>query len=654
MSDFVSEFRSAMAGVGLVHPGLILSDGKLHRFKCEGDHADNSWYVLHSHDRFAAGAFGCWKRQINQTWNSSNGSELTGEERRQLRQKLQESERDRRTEEEKRQSEAKLKASELLSAATVPQSHPYLERKKCGIHGELRVDKDGLLLLPLRDSSGTLQSLQFIAPDKRFNGQRDKDFIFGGKVQGCFYTISDNPQGPLVICEGYATGASVFEATGFATICAMNCGNMLAVAQSIRKLHPSRVIVLAADNDRFTTDNPGLTKATQAAKTVNGCVAVPDGFSDTDLKSTDFNDLARVSGLPAVASIITKSIPVFAVSIGDLTLPPPDDPSELLKHRFLCRRGSLLIVGSTGKGKSSLLIQALSLWANGLPFFGIKPTRCLRSIYIQAENDDGDIAAIRNGVCTGLKFTEAQRLQFFKNVLVFTSADHSGKQFCSEIVRPLLSNHSPDIIAIDPALSYLGGDTKEQRDVGLFLRNYINPLLIEFNCAVIINHHTNKISAITGDDSSESVQDFAYFGSGSAEWGNWSRASLALETTKTKGVFRLHAGKRGSKIGWKNPDDSTSFSRLIAHSTDSNTIYWRDAEDSELPPSGRPKSFDEQSLLDLISENSLSTSEWQKIAREELNIARSPFYRALEDLQKQGKILKSKINSKWCLVDLKK
>src|SRR5262245_34199082 len=69
-----TDFRAAMRAVGLRYEGPLESDGKLHRFKAEGDHNRNSWYVL-QHGPPAAGAFGCWKRGLSETWceRNSNG-----------------------------------------------------------------------------------------------------------------------------------------------------------------------------------------------------------------------------------------------------------------------------------------------------------------------------------------------------------------------------------------------------------------------------------------------------------------------------------------------------------------------------------------------------------------------------------------------------
>lgn len=340
--------------------------------------------------------------------------------------------------------------------------------------------------------------------------------------------------------------------------------------------------------------------------------------------------------------------PVSGIPIGELVLPIENDPTELLKHRFLCQRMSLLFVGSTGKGKSSFLLQALALWANGRDCFGITPARPLTSIYIQAENDDGDIAQMRDGICKGLNFNESEREIFFKKVLVCTEVERTGKRFCDEVVNVLLESHKPDLVAIDPALSYLGADTKEQMAVGMFLRNYLNPVLYRHNCAAILNHHTNKLNF--SDD--VEGRDFAYYGSGSAEWANWARAILALETTKNKGVFKLHAAKRGQKLGWKDAENQASYSQHIAHDKDGN-ICWHSATQDDIDgcsTAGRPASITDKDFLHPLEATSKTTGEWKKSLADDHGVSKTVFFKMRSRLEKEGRVMKMAGNGNWTLI----
>lgn len=586
----IADFHFALAQAGLPCEINILADGKLHRFRTPPDKEDNSWYVLHQTGDFFAGAFGCWKRNLKQTWCSRNRDSFSPQEWREVSAKWKESETARAADEKKLRDSVRSKCSAMFAHAPGDPSgilHPYLDSKSIAATAGVMLSTmdayPGWLAIPLRDAAGVLHTCQMIGDDGT------KLYLYGGRTQGCFHAVG-NPEsigGPIVICEGYATAVSIFSATGWATLAAMCCGNLHAVAGEIRKLYPGRSIIIAADNDQFTEGNPGLVKARAAAKAINASVACPD-FGDEALlnKPTDFNDLFCLAGKSEVLRQILCALPLVATPVGLFKLPPPDDPTELLKYRFLSQRGSLLFCGPSGVGKSSWVMQAYALWANGLPYFDIQPRRPLKCLMIQAENDDGDIAQIRDGIARGLQFGEAQRKQFFENVLVAPHCGVTGRQFCQEIIRPLLDIHAPDLVAIDPMLSYIGGDVKEQKVVGEFLRVYLHPELHTHNCAAVLCHHTNKPPS--GKEKAEWRNgEFAYLGSGSAEWANYPRAVLAMQATGVSGLYRLHAGKRGSRLAWTDPnseDDEIAYSKLIAWSRDKDTICWRVPSEEELPP----------------------------------------------------------------------
>jgi putative DNA primase/helicase len=291
-------FRSAMRAAGLDYGGPILADGELHRFMAEGDKARNSWYVLHAGPP-AAGAFGCWKHGVKETWCDRNGH-LSQDEWNRVRERFNEAERARELAEMERHASARKAAARIVRQAKPTTTHTYLDTKGVQPHGDIRTYR-GALVAPLRNSSGELHSLQFIGADG------SKKFLTGGRIAGCYFIIADNPDGPLVLCEGFATGASIHEATGFAVICAMHAGNLEAVAVGLREKSPKREIIVAADNDQFTEGNPGLTKATAAAKRICAKLAVPE-FQDVTAEPTDFNDLHQLASFAEVARQIEAAL----------------------------------------------------------------------------------------------------------------------------------------------------------------------------------------------------------------------------------------------------------------------------------------------------------------------------------------------------------
>lgn len=130
--------------------------------------------------------------------------------------------------------------------------------------------KKGFFALPLVDIEGRLWNLQVITP----NGK--KLFLRGGRKSGLFTWLGEpGPRMPLVLVEGFATGASVREATGCPVLVCFDTGNLWPVAAQIRERYPDLHLVFAADNDCDKPENPGVTKATEAAQAVGGSVWIP-------------------------------------------------------------------------------------------------------------------------------------------------------------------------------------------------------------------------------------------------------------------------------------------------------------------------------------------------------------------------------------------
>lgn len=335
-----------------------------------------------------------------------------------------------------------------------------------------------------------------------------------------------------------------------------------------------------------------------------------------------------------------------ALPIGDLLPQDPGDAAELIRCRYLCRTGALLLCGPTGIGKSSLLLQSLLSFAIGREVFGLRPSRPLTALLIQAENDDGDIAEMRDGILRGLDLTEAERARAVAAVRVYREDTHTGLDFCRSVVRPLLQRHRPDLLAIDPALAYIGGQSKEQGDVTPFLRNGLNPLLREFDCGLIMAHHTNKPP--TGHQRPNwQAGDFAYLGSGSSEWANWPRAILALRSIGSHDVFELMAPKRGGRLGWKDADGNPAYQKFLAHSKEPGVICWQEVSAYAIETGGRPKSYDPAEILALLPPGGLSTAKWVKLAKSECGISEATLHRERREFLKAGRILKSKVNGKW-------
>ena len=292
--NHIDAFRDAIAAAGLTPPHDIIDDGKTHRFSSNGNpHKKNGWYRLHGDDR-PAGMFGCWASEIKVTWTHDQPrKEFTPEERRAWAERKRQVEAERDAEIQEAAANAAKQAAEMWANAG-EGPHPYLDRKGINLVGA-RVQND-VLLVPMKHSAKQLVGLQRIYPDG------SKRFIKGTPKAGAYCTLgTPSRNGVIAIVEGYATGVSVYMATGHCTVVAFDCGNLEAVARKIRAVLPEAIIVIGADDDAWTDGNPGMTAAAEAAIAINGLVAVPRWYGERPEKATDFNDLHASEGLNAVA-----------------------------------------------------------------------------------------------------------------------------------------------------------------------------------------------------------------------------------------------------------------------------------------------------------------------------------------------------------------
>ncbi len=291
MNDVIEQFRQAIGSAGLPPPDTINADGAIHRFSTNGKRLDKSgWYICHS-DGVAAGVFGGWREGFTQTWCSKTDNAMTESERQDHRARVQAMQAQRFAELMLRNGDAAAKATRMIELSEVCTRHPYLTRK--GIQANGARQQGVCLLIPMCDTTGAIHSLQTIMPDG------DKRFLAGGRVKGCYFAIGGLGD-VLVICEGFATGASIYAATGHAVAVAFNSGNLSAVCKALRQAHPDAALIVAADDDHLTAGNPGLTAAREAALSVGGFVVVPQFPAGRPDKATDFNDLAALADLQAV------------------------------------------------------------------------------------------------------------------------------------------------------------------------------------------------------------------------------------------------------------------------------------------------------------------------------------------------------------------
>ncbi len=290
----------AMIDKGISPPPIeFIYDGTIQRFKNEGDDKPNSWYVGYRDGDFETGAFGCWKLGVSETFCNKEASDFTPEEKKAYAIKQSEMRQLHEADKRAKHQQTETSVNERWTQANLVDSHQYLVDK--GVRSyDLRVDGSALLV-PLFNIDGEMVNIQSISP----NG--DKYFSKGGQKKGCFYLLGDVTD-TIIFCEGYSTGASIYEATKIAVAICFDAGNLLPVALELSTKHPNAKLLVAGDDDRHNEVNTGRIKACETATHVGGSVVFPVFDEQEKDNPTDFNDLHQLKDLQEVKKQIYIAI----------------------------------------------------------------------------------------------------------------------------------------------------------------------------------------------------------------------------------------------------------------------------------------------------------------------------------------------------------
>lgn len=257
-----------------------------------------------------------------------------------------------------------------------------------------------------------------------------------------------------------------------------------------------------------------------------------------------------------------------------------EDPNTVIGNRWLCKGGSLLIVGQSGTGKSSLMMQAAVHWCLGRDFFGIRPARPLRAIILQAENDAGDVGEALQDVVAGAYLDQDERSQLADHLAIFRDTVSTGTAF-TDALATLVRSHRADIVFVDPLLSFAGIDVSDQEQASHFLRHDLAPILLETGAILVAMHHTGKPKA-AGDKEGQTVADLAYAGLGSSEFTNYFReVAVLFRCQGDEPIYKFGLTKRRGRAGLKDAEGQFKGEIYIRHAAEKGVIRWEYSQ----PPS---------------------------------------------------------------------
>jgi antirestriction protein ArdC/phage/plasmid primase-like uncharacterized protein len=302
--DPKAEFAAAIKAAGLVIEGEPIMDGKLHRVPVvDGKKGMRDGAYVGYMDGKPSGHIQNFRTGHKENWTAA-GVQLSAEEQAQLAAQAQLAKQQRAAELAEQHGKAAEKAQakwDRLPDTPASGENAYLARKGVGAHG---VKFDGeRLVVPVRDVDGKLWSVQSISPEEG----APKMFEKGGRKTGNMHVIGElKPGAEVLVAEGYATGASLHQATGKTVAVAFDSGNLDAVVGAIKQRHPTSPIYIMGDNDKHAQQNVGVEKAMAAAQKHQVGVAFPE-FREAG-KLTDFNDLHKAEGLEAVKAQVDKAL----------------------------------------------------------------------------------------------------------------------------------------------------------------------------------------------------------------------------------------------------------------------------------------------------------------------------------------------------------
>jgi antirestriction protein ArdC/phage/plasmid primase-like uncharacterized protein len=291
--------------------GLIIDeaigDGKMHRVAVEGGKhgSKDGAYLVYDDDKGRAGYVQNFKTGEKATFAEKGESfTLSETDKAEIAKAVEKH----KAEIQVRQ-DSKAKSAAYLTEFKFTQaeaSHPYLQAKGVQPHGT-RFDTEGKLIVPLKNINGETRSWQTIETSGA------KHFLPDGQISGCFHQVGNanlKNSKDIIICEGFATGASLHEATNKPVLCAMQAGNLKNVAVAVREKYGDKTnIIIAGDNDHKQSNNLGRTAAEDAAKAVNGKVITPEFTPKEKEKGlSDFNDLAVSRGKAAVKDQLSTAM----------------------------------------------------------------------------------------------------------------------------------------------------------------------------------------------------------------------------------------------------------------------------------------------------------------------------------------------------------
>ncbi|EFL0345766.1 DNA primase, partial [Escherichia coli] len=332
--DPVTEFRQVLENAGLVLEKDPEMDGEIHRVPTRDDRRGSQSGAYKAYlDGRPSGWYRDYRSADNSptTWTFSRAENIDPLARLHLKASAQQNRDEKERKLQQQYNKQAGYARSYLNGLPQATAHEYLTRKGIRAAPGVRLNNKNELVIPFSNGRGEIRSYQRIP----VTGGKDARILKGSEKSGNWFAFGTPENGrPLLFAEGYATAASLHEATGLPVLMTIDADNMINVAKNARKIWTDSPFVFCADNDHQRKINKGVSSAKKAAASTHGEVIIP-AFTEAEKAQglTDFNDLDASRGRDAFQHVMNAQLKHIGI---------PTPNSDIADHREAVVIGNLI------------------------------------------------------------------------------------------------------------------------------------------------------------------------------------------------------------------------------------------------------------------------------------------------------------------------
>lgn len=332
--DPVTEFRQVLENAGLVLEKDPEMDGEIHRVPTRDDRRGSQSGAYKAYlDGRPSGWYRDYRSADNSptTWTFSRAENIDPLARLHLKASAQQNRDEKERKLQQQYNKQAGYARSYLNGLPQATAHEYLTRKGIRAAPGVRLNNKNELVIPFSNGRGEIRSYQRIP----VTGGKDARILKGSEKSGNWFAFGTPENGrPLLFAEGYATAASLHEATGHPVLMTIDADNMINVAKNARKIWTDSPFVFCADNDHQRKINKGVSSAKKAAASTHGEVIIP-AFTEAEKAQglTDFNDLDASRGRDAFQHVMNAQLKHIGI---------PTPNSDIADHREAVVIGNLI------------------------------------------------------------------------------------------------------------------------------------------------------------------------------------------------------------------------------------------------------------------------------------------------------------------------